>query len=89
MDRPELRMRCVDDVAADSICFWVGDERADEPRDSFFVHVNYVVVNLDKDRVRIKIFEVGPELCPRAFEVVDLDIGSGGVDQGVEPDCSH
>jgi len=80
-------MRCVDDVATNGIGFWVSDERADKPRYSFVVHVDNVVVDLDKDCVWVEVLEVGPELRPRSFEIVDLDVGRGGVDQSVEPDC--
>jgi len=80
-------MRCIDDVTTNSIGFGMGDERADEPRNSFLVHVNYIVVNLDKDCVRIEVFKVGPELRPRSFQVVDLDIRSSIINESVEPDC--
>jgi len=80
-------MRRVDDVAANSIGFWMGDERADKPWDSLLMHVDHIVVDLDEDCVRIEVFKVGPELRPRSFEVVDLDVGRGSVDEIVEPDC--
>ena len=79
-DQPELGMRCIDDVAADSVGFWMSDERADESRDGFFVHVDYIVVNLDKYCLGIEILKVSPEFRPRSFEIVDLDIGRGGID---------
>lgn len=73
-------MRRVDDVAANSIGFRMSDERTDEPWDSFFMHVDYIVIDLDEDCVRIKVFEVGPEFRPRSFEIVDLDVGGGSAD---------
>jgi len=79
-DQPELGVRRIDNVAADSVGFWASDQRADEPWDSFFMHVDYIVVNFDKDCLGIEVLEVGPELRPRSFEVVDLDIGRGSVD---------
>jgi len=65
----------------------MGDERADKPWDSFFVHVDHIVVDLDEDCVGIEVFKVGPELRPRSFEIVNLDIRRSGVDESVEPDC--
>jgi hypothetical protein len=81
-------MRCIHNVATNSVGFWVSDERADKSRNSFFMHVDHIVVNLDKDCFRVKVIEVGPELRPRSFEVVDFDVGRGSFDESVEPDCA-
>lgn len=73
-DIPELRMGGIDNMASYSIRFRVSNNRRDQSRDSFLVHVDHIIVDLDEDRLGIEAFRVGPELWPWTFQVVDFDV---------------